>query len=227
MKHILLIAVFMVIIVSSVFLAEPSFNGNSPGCAGGSCHTLVPNAVTATPQANLQVSVQVNGVSSGKNLSGELVDENNNVVDVVNNTNSNPFILTAPNAQGTYTVNAGYKSPREFGTDSVSFTPTGINFPSPDHSLSTFDLMPNHPNPFNNQTIIRFAVPKTARVKLNIFDLNGKHIRTLTEDYYQKGIHSVRWNGKNDDGLPVASGVYLYQITSGEQRLVRSMIFSK
>jgi flagellar hook assembly protein FlgD len=87
--------------------------------------------------------------------------------------------------------------------------------------------MPNHPNPFNNQTIIRFVVPKTARVELSIFDINGKHIRTLTEDYYQKGFHSVRWNGKNDDGLPVASGVYLYQITSGEQRLVRSMILSK
>jgi flagellar hook assembly protein FlgD len=226
MKHKLLIAVFGVFIISSVFLAEPSFNGNSPGCSGGSCHTFKANAVTLTPLENLQVSVQVNGVSSGKTLAGELVDASNNVVDVINSTTSNPFILTAPEI-GTYTVNAGYKSPREYSTGTVEFVTSSINIPTPSNVGNTFQLFPNHPNPFNNETIIKFSVPKGARVEVAVFNIHGKHIRHLSNDYYQAGIHALRWNGRDDDGLPVASGMYLCQIKSGQQRDVRSMILSK
>ena len=226
MKHKLLIAVFMVFIISSVFLAEPSFNGNSPGCSGGSCHTFKPDALTVTPLTNLQVSVQVNGISSGKRIAGELVDANNNVVDVNNGTNNNPFILTAPQ-MGSYTVNAGYKSPREYSTATVEFTPTSINIPTPSNVGKSFELYPNHPNPFNNETIIKFSIPKGARVEVAVFNIHGKHIRTLSNDVYEAGIHSLRWNGRDDDGLPVASGMYLCQIKSGDQRDVRSMILSK
>lgn len=225
MKKQILIYIAVIAIFSSVFIAEPSFNGNSPGCAGSGCHTLQSGIVSASPLNNLQIQVTVSG-SSGR-VSGELVDNTNTVVDVVNRSNNSTFTLTAPQ-NGDYTINAGYSDPNlRFGTTTISLTPTSINFPSGSDPLSTFELMPNHPNPFNNQTIIRFAVPKTARVELNIFDVHGKHIRTLTEDYYNKGIHSIRWNGRNDDGLPAASGVYLYQLTSTDQRLVRSLILSK
>jgi len=226
MKKQILIYFAVIATFSSVFLAEPSFN-SGPGCAGGGCHSLQSGIVALSQLSNLQVQVTVSGVQAGEPVGGELVDASNNVVDVINSTNSNPFILTAPQ-NGQYTVNAGYRRPsREFGTATINLSPTTINFPTPSSIGNTFELLPNHPNPFNNETVIKFSVPKSARVELSIYDINGKHIRKLTEDYYNKGIHSLRWNGRNDDGLPVASGVYLYQLTSGEQRLVRSLILSK
>jgi flagellar hook assembly protein FlgD len=227
MKHKLLISMLILFIISSVFLAEPSFNGTTPGCDGSGCHNLQSGIVTATQLSNLQVQVTVSGVNPGDDVAGELVDASNNVVDVINKTQNNPFTLTAPNNEQ-YTVNAGYKNPhREWGTTTINLSPTTINIPKPSTIGNTFELLPNHPNPFNNETIIKFSVPKGSRVELNIFDIHGKHIRKLTEDNYNKGIHSVRWNGHNDDGLPVASGMYLYQLTSGDQRLVRSLILSK
>lgn len=227
MTHKILIAVLVVFLISSVFLAEPSFNGPSPGCAGNGCHNLQTGVVTATQLSNLQVQVTVSGVNSGEAVAGELVDASNNVVDVINSTQNNPFTLTAPQ-NGEYTVNAGYKSPsRNWGTTTINLSTTSINIPTPNNSLSSFELFPNHPNPFNNETIIKFSVPKGARVEVAIFNIHGKHIRLLSNDYYGVGIHSLRWDGRDDDGLPVASGMYLSQIKSGDQRDVRSMILSK
>ena len=227
MTHKLLITLPIVLLISSVFLAEPSFNGPSPGCAGSGCHDLQTGIATATQLSNLQVQVTVSGVDPGEAVAGELVDNNNNVVDVINNTQNNPFTLTAPQ-NGEYTVNAGYKKPsREWGTTTINLSPTSISIPTPNSSLSSFELFPNHPNPFNNETIIKFSLPKGARVEVAIFNIHGKHIRYLSNDYYGAGIHSLRWDGRDDDGLPVASGMYLSQIKSGDLRDVRSMILSK
>ena len=227
MIHKVLIAILAIFLVSSVFLAEPSFNGTSPGCAGSNCHTLQPGIVSATQLSNLQIQVTVTGVTSGQPVAGELVDSNNSVVDVINSTQSNPFTLTAPE-NGEYTVNAGYRRPsREWGTTTINLNTSTLNIPTPSNIGNTFELLPNHPNPFNNETIIKFSVPKSGRVEVAIYNIHGKHIRLLSNDYYGAGIHSLRWNGRDDDGLPVASGMYLCQIKSGDQRDVRSMILSK
>ncbi len=223
----LLIYISTVLVFSTGFLARPSFNGTDPGCAGGSCHTLKSNVVNAAAGNNLQVTVNVLGASNNAPVAGELVDASNNVIDVNNGTNSNPFILTAPQP-GIYTVNAGYKNPsREYGTTTVNFTPSSLNIPTPSSARSTFELYQNHPNPFNNETIIRFSLPKGAQVELTVYDIRGRMISELANSYFTAGIHSVRWNGKTDEGQPVASGIYLCQIKSGEQRIVRSMLLSK
>jgi flagellar hook assembly protein FlgD len=223
----LLIYISTVLVFSTGFLARPSFNGTDPGCAGSGCHTFQANVVTATAGNNLQVTVDVTGASSGAAVAGELVDASNNVVDVNNGTNSNPFTLTAPQP-GTYTVNAGYARPsRQYGTTTVEFTPSSLNIPTPSAARSNFELYPNHPNPFNNETIIRFSLPKGAHVELTVYDIRGQMISELANNYFTAGIHSVRWNGKTDEGQPVASGIYLCQIKSGEQRIVRSMLLSK
>ncbi len=218
---------FIALAISTAFLAQPSFNGTAPGCDGSGCHSLQAGSVSASPQSNLQVEVTVSGVQSGSAVAGELVDAGNNVVDVVNQTNSNPFTLTAPQP-GTYTVNAGYRRPsREYGTTTVEFTATSINIPTPNNNLSTFQLYQNHPNPFNSETIIRFSLPKGARVELTVFDINGKLISELANGFFQSGIHAVKWNGRDSDGKPVSSGIYLCQIKSGENRIAKAMILSK
>lgn len=103
--------------VVSLLQSEPGFN-SGPGCSGSGCHTLVSGNITATVLSNNQVQITVTGASG--NIGGELVNSNGQVVAAINSTSSNPFILTATTG-GSYTINAGYKSPsRRYGTTTVN-----------------------------------------------------------------------------------------------------------
>jgi len=74
-----------------------------------------------------------------------------------------------------------------------------------------------YPNPFNPETFFRFKAPESAAIKLHIFNLNGQLIRTLADDYLPAGMHQRRWNGRNQTGHRVASGIYLYRLQVGEK----------
>lgn len=69
-----------------------------------------------------------------------------------------------------------------------------------------------HPNPFNPTTTIDFSVPKAGNVKLSIYDLKGRKIRTMLDKELLSGKHNVVWDGKDDDGLISASGIYFIRI---------------
>lgn len=75
-----------------------------------------------------------------------------------------------------------------------------------------FDLAQNYPNPFNPTTSIRFQLPETANIILNIYNVQGQLIRTLVEGEMSAGHHSQAWDGRNMNGEPVAGGVYIYQL---------------
>ncbi|MCP4290679.1 MAG: T9SS type A sorting domain-containing protein [bacterium] len=76
----------------------------------------------------------------------------------------------------------------------------------------------NYPNPFNPQTIIRYSLPAATNVVLEICTLSGRKVTTLVSEPQQAGPHSVLWNGCNQKGSPVASGVYFYQIKAGAEQ---------
>ena len=125
-KYIWFAVLVLNLAVFSVLFSEPSFNGSTTGCAGSSCHSFKSGAVSASSQSNLNVEVTLSGVSPGEDVGGELVDQGGNVVDVIQKTSSNPFILTAPSA-GDYTINAGYKKPsKEWDSVSVVIGVTDI-----------------------------------------------------------------------------------------------------
>lgn len=86
---------------------------------------------------------------------------------------------------------------------------------APQHGLPpAFALAQNAPNPFNPATEISFAVPADAGlVRLEIFDLRGQKVRTLLDEILPAGQHTQTWNGRDDAGLPVPSGVYAYRLT--------------
>ncbi len=97
---------------------------------------------------------------------------------------------------------------------------------------SDFTLHQNYPNPFsvnkhgtfgNSSTEIRFALPAASPVELKIFNTLGEEIRTLADAPFEAGYHRVLWDGKDEHGKPVASGVYLYQLRAGEFSEVRKM----
>jgi len=86
-----------------------------------------------------------------------------------------------------------------------------------------FIVYQNFPNPFNPETEIHFALPKNGHVVVNIYNTLGQKIGTLIDTQYAAGFHSVRWTGKDRNGSPVSSGVYLYEIQVGEFSQVRKM----
>jgi len=79
-----------------------------------------------------------------------------------------------------------------------------------------FELSQNYPNPFNPSTKFRYALPEGKNVKVTIFDLNGRRVTELVNNYQNAATYEVTWNGKNDSGVQVASGTYIYRIDAGD-----------
>jgi len=89
---------------------------------------------------------------------------------------------------------------------------------------SGFRLSQNYPNPFNPETEIRFQSPKTTQVVMKIYNVNGQEIRSLLDKrLFAAGTYAVRWDGKDDHGHPVSSGVYFYQLKADEFSEVKKM----
>ena len=78
--------------------------------------------------------------------------------------------------------------------------------------IKNFLLKQNYPNPFNPETIISYDLPAGDFVSLAVYDLLGRKVKTLVSDYQSAGQYSLTWNGKDDSGISLASGVYLYTL---------------
>ena len=87
------------------------------------------------------------------------------------------------------------------------------------------NLAQNYPNPFNPETVIKYSLPANEHVNLSIYNLLGQKITTLINEQHNAGFHSISWNGKNDTGTLVSSGVYIYQLTVGSKSIRKKMIY--
>ncbi len=87
--------------------------------------------------------------------------------------------------------------------------------------------MSNYPNPFNPDTEISFQLTEANTVVLRIYDLLGREIRTLANREFEAGVHKLRWNARDNFGVPVSSGVYLYHLQAGSFSQVRRMTLLK
>jgi len=90
-----------------------------------------------------------------------------------------------------------------------------------------FALHQNYPNPFNPITTLRYDLPEQSMVNIIIYDLLGRHVRTLLNQTQDAGYRSVIWNATNDYGKPVSAGVYLYKIQVGKFVQTRKMVLLK
>ena len=90
-----------------------------------------------------------------------------------------------------------------------------------------YSLEQNAPNPFNPQTTIRYALPKTSHVELIIYDMLGREVRRLVQDTQPAGYHTATWDGRNSRGQTVASGVYIYRVQAGDFVEVKKMTLVK
>ena len=85
----------------------------------------------------------------------------------------------------------------------------------------------NYPNPFNPQTTINFQLSVDSKINLSIFNIKGEKVRTLVDVQLRAAYHTVDWNGKDESGKPVASGLYFYRMKTSDYQNMRKMILLK
>jgi hypothetical protein len=90
-----------------------------------------------------------------------------------------------------------------------------------------YSLAQNYPNPFNPTTRIRYSLPEAGHVTLRIYRIDGQLVKTIYDDYQSAGIYEKVWDGRNEHGTKVSSGVYFYRLTSNDFVQVKKMILLK
>jgi len=90
-----------------------------------------------------------------------------------------------------------------------------------------FELYQNYPNPFNNETMIKFNLRRPADVTLAIYNILGQKVRTLVEGRLKAGPQTLSWDGKNEEGNDLSSGIYFYQLRSGEVSQTKRLVLLK
>ncbi|HUV31919.1 MAG TPA: FlgD immunoglobulin-like domain containing protein [Acidobacteriota bacterium] len=110
---------------------------------------------------------------------------------------------------------------------SVVYLPTDVEDETEDVLPAAFGLHQNYPNPFNPATTIEFSVPVSSELTLTVYNLLGRRVKILAQGRYSTGTHRILWDGTDDSGDPVASGVYLYRLGSDEFSEQRKMLLLK
>jgi WD40 repeat protein len=130
------------------------------------------------------------------------------------------FVHDAADGNALFTFSGGGGTPPEIAQ--ISFNegaiPAELNAPVP------FSLSQNSPNPFNPSTTLRFGLPESGHVRLAVYDVTGALVRTLVDETFLSGSHSVVWDGRDANGREVASGVYVYRLTAKQGVVTRRMV---
>lgn len=184
------------------------------------------------------VSNVLGNISFGFSGGGELVrlyDPNDDLMDQVDYDDDDPWPTEAdgngptlelinPNEDNELPINWSasndYGSPGEINSSYLSAIEETV-------TPSAFKVYNNYPNPFNPSTILSFEIPENSFVKITIFDLLGREVRTLMDNYENTGFKSVIWNGTNNQGNPVGAGVYFYQVRAGNSMQSKKMLLLK
>jgi len=114
-----------------------------------------------------------------------------------------------------------YMDQLEIKKNGVTDVPNGTETPT------NYSLSQNYPNPFNPSTIINYSLPTNSLVRLVIYDLLGREVKTLINSEKNSGTYQVQWNGDNNFGSKVSSGTYIYMIRSGDFNQARKLILLK
>jgi hypothetical protein len=129
---------------------------------------------------------------------------------------------------GDFLTAGGHSSAYLARWDHFLGTPTDVDRDPHAPSLpGSFDLSQNYPNPFNPDTRISFSLPRNGQVTLEIFNILGQRVRELVNEVRPAGTYAVEWDGTDDFGKRVSSGVYFYRLNSGTEVLAKKMMLLK
>ena len=165
--------------------------------------------------------------TAGDGLEGDLVHVNYELVEGADLPSEVTFYLGLANLPGTSMdpelLNVVCEYPDEDNPVVVE-----TNALSLDENLTIptqFALHQNYPNPFNPSTQISFDVPEGSElVRLNIYNILGKKVSTLLNNVVNPGKHKIEWNAKDNEGNPVASGIYFYELSSASFTARKKML---
>ena len=118
---------------------------------------------------------------------------------------------------------ASSNGPRSLTVDVTAITTSLDGMGIPD----VFALHNNYPNPFNPVTNITYDIPEVAEVRLDIYNVAGQKVRTLTQGHHEPGRYRIQWNATNDFGQQLSSGMYIYRIVAGDFVSVKKLILMK
>jgi hypothetical protein len=110
---------------------------------------------------------------------------------------------------------------------SATALPVSVDDPVEENLPSTISLSQNYPNPFNPATSIDYSVPNNSDVSLDVFNIIGQKVKTLVNGKVNAGNHSITWDGTSENGSKVASGVYFYRLSVGDETIVKRMTLTK
>ncbi len=119
----------------------------------------------------------------------------------------NPFVGTG-SGEGSSISSGFFSNPDATGILTSTDGETNSSIPS------SFELKQNYPNPFNPSTNIKFSLPEQSNVKIVIYDLLGRIVKTIVDDSRPAGSFNIMWNGKNENNYAVSSGIYFYSLNA-------------
>jgi len=186
-------------------------------------------------ERNPSVSKVLGDFEFGLNSGGELIkiiNEKNEIIDEVEYSNISPWPTNAGSSGYTIElvdVTLDNNDGNNWAAVSLHGTPgnpnSSVGISDNEKKISEeFALYENYPNPFNPTTNIKYSLNETGIVKLTIHNVSGQKIRTLVSKNQTSGIYQTTWNGQNDSGLGVSSGVYFYRLRSGNACKIKKMI---
>jgi hypothetical protein len=177
----------------------PTLSGSALDSEGSVvASTWVELNVTTAVTGNGTYSFAVNGSSS-------------NVVDYSSSEGANPPQLVVVMSSGSAATLAASSEPE-----------AAVAAPATELILHA-----NSPNPFNPRTTMRYSLPRTTQVRLAIYDVRGRLVRRLLDGIEPAGERAATWDGRDDHGTSVGSGVYVYQLEADGMRLTRKMSLLK
>ena len=122
-------------------------------------------------------------------------------------------------------VNRWYKIEQIDKDGTVTFYgPIDAKQLSPSNIPKDLALLQNYPNPFNPTTEISYQLPEESTALIKIYNLLGEKLRTLVDQKQSAGTHTVTWNGRDDNGQRLGSGIYFYKLVTGKQVKIRKML---
>lgn len=141
-----------------------------------------------------------------------------------------PITFFDDNSWGSFvsSVNAGQPTGGKncYAVLEIEFEP-GDNGNNDNIVPQVLKLQQNYPNPFNPSTSIAYSLKSSENVNLAVYNMKGQIVNTLVNEFQQTGEYSVRWNGDNEAGRSVASGIYFYKLRSGKNSSAKKMILMK
>ncbi|MBI2502946.1 MAG: T9SS type A sorting domain-containing protein [Candidatus Latescibacteria bacterium] len=102
--------------------------------------------------------------------------------------------------------------------------PTAVEEERTDALPQSFSLAQNYPNPFNSGTVVQFSLPQSAEIELAVYNLAGQKVATMVKGRREAGAYTVRWDGRDERGEELASGIYFYRLEAGPQVETRKLL---